>query len=177
MVHRRLVYDDKHGVGEALNETAYGVGLVVHGRHTLILQPPSLSARYHRVLSQQSYMHPLATYSLTQQTYDQYSTAYHQTWSALADTLPLNVHLLTLDQLTDKDYLVRVENYFELYEDNTYGQPVTFDLQLIFRTIGTITNMVELTLNANLALANLQRLSWVAGEQKSSHVLSFGMFF
>jgi lysosomal alpha-mannosidase len=111
-------------------------------------------------------MHPLATYSLTQQTYADYSAAYHLTWSALMDTLPLNVHLLTLDQLGPKNYLVRVEHYFELNEDDTYSKPVTIDLQSIFQSIGTISNTVELTLGANLPLMELQRLNWVTGNEE-----------
>ena len=31
MVHRRLLFDDAFGVGEPLNESAYGQGLVVRG--------------------------------------------------------------------------------------------------------------------------------------------------
>ena len=34
MVHRRLLHDDAFGVGEALNETAFGgEGLVARGKH------------------------------------------------------------------------------------------------------------------------------------------------
>jgi lysosomal alpha-mannosidase len=36
-VHRRLLNDDAFGVGEALNESAYGKGLVVRGRHHLVI--------------------------------------------------------------------------------------------------------------------------------------------
>lgn len=36
MLHRRLLHDDAFGVGEALNETAYGEGLIVRGRHWLV---------------------------------------------------------------------------------------------------------------------------------------------
>jgi len=32
-VHRRILYDDSWGVDEALNETAFGKGLVARGRH------------------------------------------------------------------------------------------------------------------------------------------------
>lgn len=35
MVHRRLLRDDAFGVGEALNETEYGEGLIARGKHHL----------------------------------------------------------------------------------------------------------------------------------------------
>ena len=168
MVHRRVLNDDSLGVGEALNESAFGQGLVVRGRHYLIAERPDSSAFLHRVGSQQLYMHPLAAYGLTNQTYADYSNAYTLTWSALSTQLPLNLHLLTLDQLTANDYLVRVENYFELNEDANYSHPITFDLQSIFDKIGTITNAVELTLGANLNLADLKRLDWLTSDEESS---------
>jgi lysosomal alpha-mannosidase len=176
MLHRRLLYDDGFGVGEALNESAYGQGLVIRGRHLLVVQPPASSALVHRVTAQQIYMNPLATYSLTQQTYADYSTAYRQTWSALTDTLPLNVHLLTLDQLSAKNYLVRLEHYFELNEDDTYSKAVTIDLQSIFQSIGTISNTVELTLAANLPLADLQRLNWTTDDEQLNQMNIPSMF-
>lgn len=177
MVHRRLLHDDRRGVGEPLNETAYGDGLVVHGRHILILESPDTSALYHRVGSQRFFMHPVATYSLVPQSYAEYSAAYRQTWSAVLDTLPLNVHLLTLDQPGAKNYLVRVENYFELFEDSTYSRTATIDLQSLFVNVGNITNMVELTLAGNYNLANLQRLNWITSEGESTSVPTVGMFF
>lgn len=177
MVHRRLLHDDRFGVGEPLNETAFGVGLVVRGRQALILQKPETSARHHRVASQRAYMHPLATYALTQLSYNDYSTAYHQTWSAVLDQLPLNVHLLTLDQTDANNYLVRIEHYFELNEDDTYSQPVTVNLQSIFQSIGTISNAVELALGANIELAAVQRLHWTTSAQESSSVPSASMCF
>ena len=36
MVHRRLLHDDAFGVGEALNEMAYGQGLIVRGKHYIV---------------------------------------------------------------------------------------------------------------------------------------------
>ncbi len=170
MVHRRLVYDDALGVREFLNETAFGVGLVVRGKHILSIERPDSSAFYHRVASQHLYMQPIEIFALTQQTYNNYSSVYRQTWSALNDTLPLNVHLLTLDQLGLKNYLVRLEHYFELFEDDTYSEPVSIDLQSIFKSIGTINNTVELTLGANLPLADMQRLIWLTGDEKLSQM-------
>ncbi|CAF1220295.1 unnamed protein product [Rotaria magnacalcarata] len=168
MLHRRLLYDDDLGVSEALNESAFGEDLVVRGRHSLIVDASATSALVHRVSAQNMYMHPLAVYSLTQQTFANYSAVYRLTWSALTNVLPLNVHLLTLDQLGPKDYLIRVEHYFEMNEDDTYSHPVTIDLQSILKSIGTITNTVELTLGGNLPLAELQRLNWVTSDKESS---------
>jgi len=166
MLHRRLLHDDQFGVGESLNETAFGQGLVVRGKHKIIIESPSSSAIMHRVSAQQFFMHPLATFSLVQQTFTDYSASYYLTWSALTDTLPLNVHLLTLDQLGPKNYLIRVENYFELNEDYIYSKPVTIDLQTIFQSIGSISSATELTLAANLPLSQLQRLNWMSTDEK-----------
>jgi len=174
MVHRRILHDDSLGVGEALNETAYGKGLVVTGKHTLFVDRPSDSSRLHRTTAQQLFMHPLATYSLPNtSSYANYSDMYRQSWSALSDAMPLNVHLLTFDQLSSKQYLVRVEHYFELNEDEVYSQPVTIDLQTLFKSIGSISEMIELILSANLPLSELHRLDWMTKDQKSSHVDMF----
>jgi lysosomal alpha-mannosidase len=119
-------------------------------------------------------MHPLATYSLPNtSSYANYSDMYRQSWSALSDAIPLNVHLLTFDQLSPKQYLVRVEHYFELNEDEVYSQPVTIDLQTLFKSIGSIAEMIELILSANLPLSELHRLDWMTKDQKSSHVDMF----
>ena len=37
MVHRRTHKDDKKGVGEALNERAFGQGLVARGKHHITI--------------------------------------------------------------------------------------------------------------------------------------------
>ena len=168
MVHRRTLHDDALGVGEPMNETAYGDGLVVRGRHLLIVEPPASSALYHRVESQQLYMHPLATFSLTPWSYANYSSAYVQTWSALSDVLPLNVHLLTYEQLSPKEFLIRLEHYFEMKEDDTYSSPATVDLQSLFKVQGLISATVELTLGANLPLADMQRLTWTVLDETSN---------
>ena len=87
--------------------------------------------------------------------------------------MPLNVHLLTFDQLDPKQYLVRVEHYFELNEDEVYSQSVTIDLQTLFKSIGNIAEMIELILSANLPLSELHRLDWMTKDGKSSHVDMF----
>ena len=166
MLHRRLLYDDGFGVGEALNETAFNQGLVVRGRHFLVFESPSSSALQHRPLAQQIYMHPLQTFALTDQTFTNYSSSYRLTWSALTTNLPFNIHLLTFHQLSTNNYLIRLEHYFELNEDQIYSKATQLDLQSIFQSIGTIQTIVELTLAANLPLTQLQRLNWTTTDHQ-----------
>jgi lysosomal alpha-mannosidase len=171
MVHRRILTNDSitQSLAEPLNETAYGKGLVVHGKHLLIIETPNNSASVHRTNAQQLYMQPIPTFALTNLSYANYSTSYRQTWSALVDTMPRNLHLLTLDQLGPKEYLVRVEHYFELNEDVIYSQPIQIDLQKLFTSLGKISDVKELTLAANLPFSDMKRLNWTTTENESSY--------
>ena len=171
MIHRRILTNDSitGSLAEPLNETAYGQGLVVRGKHLLIIDTPDSSAFFHRTNAQQLFMQPIPTFSLTNLSYANYSSDYRQTWSALVDPMPRNLHLLTLDQLASKQYLVRVEHYFEAHEDAVYSQPIEVDLQQLFHTIGTINNVTELILTANMAMNDLNRLNWTTTENESSY--------
>lgn len=175
MIHRRLVYDDSLGVDEPLNETAYGQGLVLQGKHVLVIEPPESSALYHRAVAQSLFMNPLNTYALPKLPYTNYSNSYHQTWSALAELLPYNLHLLTIDQQALKIFLIRVEHYFELNEDETYSKPAQIDLQILFNRLGKIVDLTELTLGGNLPLDEMKRLVWKTNNNESSYWKSTGM--
>ena len=169
MVHRRTLCDDSQGVGEPINETAYGTGLVIRGQHHLLLAPPQSSALHHRPAAQHLFLAPVHTYAIPNASYTDYSTNYRQSWSGLNGTLPYNVHLLTMDQRTEKKYLVRVEHYFELNEDATLSQPVQVDLQILFQNLGKIQDIVELILTGNLPLSDLKRLVWTTNQNESSN--------
>ncbi|CAF4067741.1 unnamed protein product [Rotaria sordida] len=170
MIHRRIPNSDpSSAMMEPLNETAFGKGLVVRGKHLVIIDTPNNSALIHRANAQQFYMQPISTFALTNISYANYSTNYRQTWSALPDTMPLNLHLLTLDQLSSKEYLVRVEHYFELHEDEIYSQPIQIDLQKLLNSLGKIIDVIELTLAGNMPLSDMKRLNWTTTENESSH--------
>ena len=47
MLHRRLFNDDAFGVGEALNETAFGVGLVARGKQRVMVCEDTLDECQH----------------------------------------------------------------------------------------------------------------------------------
>ena len=169
MVHRRILTNDSLSLAEPLNETAYGKGLVIRGKHFIVIDTPNNSALIHRTDAQQLYMQPIFTFALTNLSYDNYSTNYRKTWSAIVDTMPHNLHLLTLDQLSSKQYLVRVEHYFELNEDAIYSQPIQIDLQQLLTSLGNITDVNELTLAANMPLSEMKRLNWTTTENESSY--------
>ena len=78
MVHRRLLHDDAFGVGEALDETAYGPvhGLVVRGTHYLVLGSVQDSASKFRPLAQQIYRQPLVSFIPTTFSFKDWSTIY-----------------------------------------------------------------------------------------------------
>ncbi len=176
MVHRRTLYDDGLGVHEPLNETAYGAGLTIRGKHFLILEPPESSALYHRPAAQHLFMSPLSTYALVNVSYTNYASNYRQTWSAIEnELLPYNVHLLTFDQWSSKVYLVRVEHYFQINEDDTYSKPVEIDLQILFKALGKISDVVQLGLAANIPLNEMTRLVWNTNDNQSSYYKSTSM--
>jgi hypothetical protein len=114
-------------------------------------------------------MQPIGTFALTNDSYEIYSTKYRQTWSALNDVMPINIHLLTFDQLGPEQYLIRIEHFFEKNEDEVLSKPVQVDLQKLFYSQGQIIDLIELTLNANLPLNDIKRLNWTTTENQSSH--------
>ena len=174
LIHRRIPYSQPDSWEQPLNETAYGQGLVVRGKHLLIIDSPSMSARLHRINAQQLFMQPMMTFTLTNLSYNNYSTMYRQSWSSLLNsTIPSNLHLLTLDQLTSNQYLIRLEHFFELNEDPIYSQPIQIDLQLLFESFGEITNVTEMILTANRPFNQINRLNWTTTNDHQSSFYNF----
>ncbi|KAJ8898442.1 hypothetical protein PR048_003802 [Dryococelus australis] len=62
-VHRRLFHDDDFGVGEALNEKAFGRGLVARGKHYLVAGNSSCTVTRERVLAQELLLAPWLFFS------------------------------------------------------------------------------------------------------------------
>ena len=153
MVHRRLLHDDAFGVGEALNEPGTdGKGLVIRGRHVVLLDTIKNSAPRHRPLAQQMFMEPIVSFAAHTEHYDkEFKTKY----SGLKRELPANVHLLTLEQWNSGRYLLRLEHFYQLNEDPVLSKPVTVDLKDLFTSF-TITGIQELTLGANQDVSALK---------------------
>ncbi|KAM5170378.1 lysosomal alpha-mannosidase [Mantella aurantiaca] len=160
MVHRRLLYDDYRGVGEALLEPGqYGEGLVVRGKHLLILDTPEASADIHRKLALQQYLSPQMVFSAGQGApYRKHQGPTNQ-FSALRAPLPDNLHLLTFAQHEPNVILIRLEHPFQGRESGNYSQPVTVNLKELFSSL-SLSNFKETTLAANLPKDKLKRMQW-----------------
>ena len=58
-MHRRTLYDDHRGVGEPLNETGLdGEGLIIRGRHYVLLGNLTNSTITHRLLGESLMLKP-----------------------------------------------------------------------------------------------------------------------
>lgn len=89
MVHRRLLHDDAFGVGEALNETEYGEGLIARGKHHFFvgksLQRPEVSLKaIERLVQLETLLPSWKFFSNVSYSSDQWLTAFTNTVSPSA---------------------------------------------------------------------------------------------
>ncbi|XP_068939090.1 lysosomal alpha-mannosidase [Petaurus breviceps papuanus] len=164
MVHRRLLLDDNRGVGEALLEPGDGpgTGLVVRGRHLVLLDTVEAAAAGHRLQAQKEALAPqLVLAPMGQGTPYSPRTPPLTQFSGLQRELPPSVHLLTLARWGPNTVLLRLEHIFERGEGNLFNlsQPVTLDLQDLFSAF-TINHLEETTLSADQPLSKATRLQW-----------------
>jgi len=158
MVHRRCLHDDAFGVGEALNEEAYGRGLVARGTHYLTGGPADSQAAVDRRLVQERVLSTWTFLTPTSLTLTQWQADYIMEYSGLKSALPENVQILTLEPWKGSSFLLRLEHILEKTDGNT-AQPVTVNLQEIFKPF-SITWVRETTLGANQWLDEVSRLIW-----------------
>lgn len=153
MVHRRLLYDDNRGVGEALSEDGRQ-GALVRGTHRVLLERPSMAADGHRLMAQEMAAAPHVILAAS-------GSPKVREFSALRSALPPNVHLLTLAMNGDAEtaLLLRVEHQFESGESGNGSRPVSIDLQNLFSPFA-ITALQELNLGADAPLDSIARLRW-----------------
>jgi len=139
MVHRACLKDDGRGVSEPLNETEfitpyvgdnqgqhYGRGLVIRGKHLLAVGAPAEAAKMWRPLQDQLYM-PLMPFFATNS-----AKLAKPSFSALAQALPANVQIVSLQQWDEQTVMLRLAHQFGLGEHETLSKPATVDLEGLF---------------------------------------------
>ena len=76
-LHRRMLKDDKRGVGEPLNETGqFGEGLIIRGKHFVLVDNIDKSSTAHRLMAEQLFLAPRLSFnpSTTTNLSQQYNT-------------------------------------------------------------------------------------------------------
>ncbi|KAJ6646687.1 Lysosomal alpha-mannosidase [Pseudolycoriella hygida] len=156
MVHRRLLSDDAKGVGEALNETAYGEGIIARGKHYLIYSRKTNQIGQERLLQNEILMSNWLFFDdISGMSYDNWLQRYTHSNSSLKQSLPQNVYLMTLEPWKDGGQLIRFEHILDKYDDAELSKPVSFDLKDVFP--GDF-DFAEVSLAANQWIESSKRL-------------------
>ncbi|KAJ8705046.1 hypothetical protein PYW08_012366 [Mythimna loreyi] len=174
MLHRRIFTDDT-GIRAWLNETEYGKGIIVRGKHHLYLTKADYRPNrvFEKKFAKELELSPTVFTSLHKSyyniTYDEWFKEKNE-YTALNMKLPVGVHILTLEKWHDK-LLLRLENYLEKSDVVRSGFKRVFIQELFkdFRIIGA----KETTLSANIWLQDRLPLSW----RTDKFVKSFNEFY
>ncbi|CAH2064721.1 unnamed protein product, partial [Iphiclides podalirius] len=161
MLHRRLLYDDAFGVGEALNETAAGLGLVVRGSHRILVGASKVEERKRTL---EFHYRPVVFFSDAERLKYVDWLALNNMFQGVRKPLPDGIHLLTLEPWKDGTLLLRLENYLERADDST----VEVDLGTLFNSL-KIRAVRETTLAANQWLSDSVRWTWKTDEFSDPH--------
>jgi len=170
MLHRRLLYDDSFGVGEALNEEAYNTGLVARGKHFVSIDTnfddgtEKLRKLSNEIFGQVLYLFP-------NNNGQSLITQLLRPTKQAAFELPNNVNLLTFEPWMNasasgaaNQYLIRLEHLFEEGEHSQLSEPVTISLKELFGPtgldVGEISFIKETTLGGNQWKDEKETLDW-----------------
>nr|CAD7429116.1 unnamed protein product [Timema monikensis] len=168
MVHRRLLSDDAKGAGEALNETAYGEGLIARGRHFVFAgeiagsDNVSLAAQ-ERLLAQRILLAPWVFISRGSSA--QTRSINKKQFVGLTNSLPENVQVLTLERWTDNSLLLRLEHILEKDEDEVLSRDVSINIQDLLSSV-MVNSLRETTLDGNQWLSDTDRFTWTSTDTR-----------
>ncbi|XP_022739910.1 alpha-mannosidase-like [Durio zibethinus] len=163
MLHRRMLKDDSRGVGEALDESmcvgSKCEGLTIRGNYYVSINQIGEGARWRRTTGQQVYSRLLLAF--THEKIETW-TASHLTKATAMDpgySLPLNVALITLQEMDDGSVLLRLAHLYEVGEDATYSTLAKVELKKMFNG-RMIKEVKETSLTTNQVKSEMRKLSW-----------------
>ncbi|KAL3716238.1 hypothetical protein ACJRO7_007923 [Eucalyptus globulus] len=156
MLHRH-----HRGVNETLCVIDDCRGLTIMGKHYLRIDPSGEGAKWRRTFGQEIYSPLLLAF--TEQGGNDQANSYIPTFSALASsyTLPDNVALITLQELEDRNVLLRLAHLYEIGEDKDLSVMARVELKKLFPD-KKMSRIVEHNLSANQEKADMlkRRLVW-----------------
>ncbi|KAJ8946016.1 hypothetical protein NQ318_023263 [Aromia moschata] len=172
MVHRRIIHDDKKGVGESLNETEFETGVYVRGSHYLVIGSATKSnpdgrttAAQERILAQKKLNQPwigIGTLTGASLTNADEESELLLSYSALRQALPENVNILTFEPWKNGTFLLRFEHILEQNEDPKLSDTANINIDDLFDAF-IIEEITETTLAANRLLSDYKsesRYNW-----------------
>ncbi|KAE8010634.1 hypothetical protein FH972_006989 [Carpinus fangiana] len=163
MLHRRMLFDDSRGVGEALDESVCidttCEGLTVRGNYYVSVNQLGAGARWRRTTGQEIYSPFLLAF--THENSEDWKAS-HLTKSTAIDSnysFPLNVALITLQELDDGSVLLRLAHLYEVGEDTEYSKLAKVELKKMF-TGKMIKEVKETSLSTNQEKSMMKKMAW-----------------
>ncbi|KAI8042727.1 hypothetical protein M5D96_004044 [Drosophila gunungcola] len=153
LIHRRHLFNDGGGVGEALNETQYGKGLIARGKLYLILDSVEKGNTANERKAEKELILSFWKFFSRASKTEQFTTKNIPDFN----DLPQSVHLLTLEFFTVNEILLRFENFL----DKTEGNLISFNIRDIFDSLGGLS-IRETTLDGNMPLQEMKRFKFHA---------------
>ncbi|KAL6959923.1 alpha-mannosidase [Sarracenia purpurea var. burkii] len=163
MLHRRTIFDDSRGVGEALDETVCiknrCEGLTVRGKYYIGINQLGAGSRWRRTTGQEIYSPILLAF--THEKLKDWTASHLVKATAMDATynLPLNVALITLQELDDGSVLLRLAHLYEAGEDAEYSTLAKVELKKMFAG-KMIKEVKETSLSTNQEKSQMKRMAW-----------------
>lgn len=171
MLHRRILHDDAFGVGEALNETAYGTGLIARGKHYLVLGK-SRDVK-HNIFEKKvqvvTTLPPHPFFSSAKVSFEEWTQNYKNSFSGLDKNLDFPASILTLEPWNTGELLVRFEHNLEKVDSQE--EFLKFNVKELLGHF-KIEGMRETTLDGSQWVGDYRRLEFTPDPEGTVHSVS-----
>lgn len=136
-------------------------GLVVRGKHRLIIDGIQESVRFMRKLSKTTSWIPIYLFRNVPVMHGQ-SLVANLNYGGMLERLPVNIHLLSLEQWDDNQVLIRLEHFYEINEDYKYSRETQVKLTDLFYNF-VIVDIREMNLagSEDLSSSDSTKMKWI----------------